>query len=158
MKLAPTQRGYALALAAAAVEALTQVPQRLHWYVDLDSAGLPYDPIAPADPRHGEWLRILQGFRDYIDRQPLWKSGDRAAWGHLARLALTTDMTLASSGRRVRATFDVPWSANFTVLTSKPPPLGTWVVWPQPPPTNHGLDCEGDLTPQSADWYRAIPF
>lgn len=169
MSLLPTSRGYAHALAAAVTEAITGQRQRLHWCVDLDASGLgvyehPVDP-----PGHTTWGGYLKLFRDFLDAQPHWAGAKHLGqMDNRAKVALVVNHTLASQVNpvRVQSTWDIPWSANFTVLTGRPPPVGCWVVAPEPPrqpvdaahPESVGFNCEGDQHPVGMDWYEAIPF
>ncbi len=163
--LQPTQRGYATALAAQLVEALTGTRQRLHWCVDLDRIGVRYRPSTPLAPGDGEWPDLLQRFRGFLDRQPWWEgTKDRAAWWGRAKIAITVNLSIPNEypgikPRRLQSTYDIPWSANFTVLCGRPPPVGTWRVWAEPPALSGGAGpCEGDLLPTGAVWQEVIPF
>lgn len=168
MSLLPTSRGTAHALAAAVAEAITGRRQRLHWCVDLDRLGWRHEH--PADPPvDTPWHQHLIRFREFLDAQPHWGGvGHLGQMDNRARIALVVNHTLVSQVNpvRVQTTWDVPWAANFTVLAGNPPPVGTWVVSPEPRrvsvdaahPESSGLDCEGDRLPAGEDWFAAIPF
>ena len=161
MTLAPTQRGYAMALAAAALEVLEQVPRRLHWYVDLDFdpvIGRQYNSIDPSGDVQSHWGSLLQRFRTMLDSQGDWPDDPkhRATWDGRAEAALTIDHTLESSRRRVRTTFRLDWSVQLPLVSGRPPPAGLWVLWPQPP--RNGWLREGDAIPQGEAWLDGMPF
>ena len=164
--LASTDRGVALALAAVLVEAITGERLRFHWLIDLDAENLAYDPNRLIDTTTDLWQldQLMESFRGYIDQQPPWPEHLYKPFGDRCQLCITVNHTLARGQRRVQTTFHIPaCSANLTALSGTPPPVGQWLIWPEPPrresqgPLERD-DCVGDRIPDDPAWIWQIPF
>lgn len=149
-----------MALAAITLETLTGHPHRLHWCVDLDRdigphASTPADPLdaGSVDPRWGE---LLQRFRNVLDAHP--------STTPRCRLALIVNHRVASSGARVQTVWHLPWRVDLPWLARSVPPVGQWLIAPEPPPATSGpnqveLDQRaGDSTPADQAYWGAVPF